>query len=176
VKIIKLSGKHRRKRFVVSDKDRRDFWWVRRWYFMPHVGAYFNLYWGGRRYRILAHRAFKNLVSVEDRNIVFRDRKKLNCRRRNLKVVSLVVRNRDKWHDLFKSKYKGVSLSSLPWRVQITHENKKLSMGYFATETKAARAYDRAAIRLHGRRAAIKMGLNFDAPGRGSAKAKGKTK
>ncbi len=164
MKVIKLSGKHRRKRFVVSDTDYRDFKWVGRWWYTPHVGAYFHLFWGGLRRKILAHRAFKNLASDDDKNIVFRDRNKLNCRRNNLRVVPLVVRNRGKWHRRFKSKYLGVSRSSLPWRVQLTHQNKKLSARYFATEIEAAKAYDKIAIRLHGRKAAVRIGLNFGIP------------
>ena len=45
-----------------------------------------------------------------------------------------------------------------PWRAQITIGGQKRHLGYFGTETEAARAYDSAAVEHHRGRAV----LNFD--------------
>lgn len=57
------------------------------------------------------------------------------------------------------SRYRGVSLNRrrAKWIVFITHERQHMSLGYFDDEEDAARAYDRAARRLHG----AKAKLNF---------------
>lgn len=50
------------------------------------------------------------------------------------------------------SKYRGVwyNKQTKKWRVQILVNRKKKHIGYFNNETDAAKAYDRAARRLHG--------------------------
>jgi hypothetical protein len=50
------------------------------------------------------------------------------------------------------SKYRGVSFLAREnkWRASIGHEMRKIALGEFRDEEAAARAYDAAAIRLHG--------------------------
>lgn len=50
------------------------------------------------------------------------------------------------------SKYKGVSFDGInkKWKARITIDRKKISLGYFNTEIKAARVYDLKALELFG--------------------------
>lgn len=59
-----------------------------------------------------------------------------------------------------KSKYKGVGwiTSHKMWRAQIQKDKIITPLGYFKDEIEAAKAYDRAAIQIHGEYAR----LNFD--------------
>jgi len=63
------------------------------------------------------------------------------------------------------SKYKGVNRwkSKNKWRVRIKVDGKQKHIGYFKDETQAAKAYDKAAKKYHGKFAS----LNFpDSPRR----------
>ncbi len=56
-----------------------------------------------------------------------------------------------------KSKYKGVYYTKTGWSTQITHNKKNNYLGIFKNEVEAAKCYDEAAKRLHGKFA----NLNF---------------
>jgi hypothetical protein len=82
---------------------------------------------------------------------------RLDNRRCNLRVVPKTNTNKN------TSRYRGVCLKrnavSRPWAAQITYKRKTLSLGYYATEEEAARAYDAKARELKG----IRAKLNFPA-------------
>lgn len=52
----------------------------------------------------------------------------------------------------------GVNFNKGGWRVYIQHKGKQISLGRFDTEVEAGRAYDEAAIRLHGDKAKLNFG------------------
>lgn len=89
-----------------------------------------------------------------------KDHDTLDNRRNNLRFCSNAenCRNQLKRKNT-SSKYKGVSRfrQEGSWRAQITRNYQNYSLGVFATEIAAAKAYDMAAKRLHGRFA----NLNF---------------
>jgi|ERR1035437_1806585 hypothetical protein len=53
------------------------------------------------------------------------------------------------------SVYKGVEPVGKQWRAKITHNKVFTNIGYYSTEIEAAKAYDEAAVRLHGQFASI---------------------
>jgi hypothetical protein len=57
------------------------------------------------------------------------------------------------------SKFRGVCRTNTGWRVVIGCNGRQTYLGNFADETEAARAYDAAAVRLHGEFAALNFPL-----------------
>lgn len=75
----------------------------------------------------------------------------LNNQRSNLRpaTASQNMANRRPWG---RSPYKGVSWNCrrLMWQATIDYEHKRRFLGYHASQEEAARAYDIAAIEIHG--------------------------
>ena len=83
-----------------------------------------------------------------------RDNREANLR---LASYSQNSQNRRKVKKRCKSRYKGVGYSEKlkKWRAQICFGGMKKHLGYYSDEAAAARAYDAAALRYHGRFAKV---------------------
>lgn len=81
-----------------------------------------------------------------------RDRNGLNNCRYNLRLATTSQNAHNQGARGGSSQFKGVwwKPKVSRWRASITHERKKITLGHFVNEVDAARAYDAAALRLHG--------------------------
>ena len=87
------------------------------------------------------------------------NRNGLDNRKANLRpaTVSQNLCNRPKRKTKTRSIYKGLEWDKLQrkWKARIHLNNRKIYLGSFATEADAAKAYDNAAHKLHGRFASL---------------------
>jgi hypothetical protein len=76
---------------------------------------------------------------------------KLDCRKSNLRLATKTQNNRNIGpRKSNTSGFKGVSKVNNRWRAMIWDNYRPIHLGYFATPNDAARAYNNAAIELHG--------------------------
>ena len=93
-----------------------------------------------------------------------RDGNGLNNQRANLRQATLTQNNRNRRANRSASRFKGVAINrgrGMPWKAAIGFDGISRHLGYFADESDAARAYDKAARELFGEFAAV----NFPQPG-----------
>jgi len=87
------------------------------------------------------------------------NRNGLDNRKANLRpaTVSQNLCNRPKRKTKTRSIYKGLEWDKLQnkWKARIQFNNRQIYLGSFAAEADAAKAYDNAAHRLHGRFASL---------------------
>ena len=109
---------------------------------------------------ISMHREIMNAGAGEI--VDHRDRDGLNNTKENLRFVTRAENSRNckKTSKPTSSKYRGVSWYKRRkrWRVQIRYNGTRKHLGFFKNEEDAARAYDAAAKKHHGKFA----GLNFE--------------
>ena len=107
----------------------------------------------GKRVKQKLHRFILNL-GPDDPDVDHRDGNGLNCTRDNLRPATNQQNgcNRRKQRQEASSQFKGVSWhkSTRKWDARIQVNGKNKCLGRFDSELTAARAYNLAAIQLHG--------------------------
>lgn len=83
-----------------------------------------------------------------------KDRNGLNNRRSNLRVCNHTL-NHANCKTIGRRKFKGVSKIRDRWRAYINSGNKRFHLGQYATIEEAAKAYDKAALKIFGEFARI---------------------
>jgi AP2 domain len=113
----------------------------------------------GTVHTLMLHRFVLNIK--DQRKVDHKDHNGLNCQRHNLRIATTIENGRNRRTNLKStSGFKGVSFHRGKWEVRIRVGCKYLYLGHFASAVKAARAYDKAAIKYYGRFAQLNLGEN----------------
>ena len=126
-------------------------------------GAYYaqhSMHGGDGAKTLCLHRFVMNAapgVRVDHKN-----RNTLDCRKGNLRVASNGenIANAGK-HSPKSSRFKGVTLHRGRWCARIRKDKRLIVLGTFSSEIVAARAYDEAAVRIHGEFASTNVSLGL---------------
>lgn len=155
-------------RFAIVDEQDRDQLARFNWFAIKDKHTYYavrNVKRDGKPALEFMHRVVAGTVQLGI-DVDHRDGDGLNNRRSNLRECSVRNNRRNVCHVKAgkTSRWKGVYLSPARgggeqrWRAAIKLQNGKLSLGSFANEYEAARAYDRAALEHFGEFAALNFG------------------
>ena len=79
-----------------------------------------------------------------------KDRNPLNNRKENLRPCTVQQNSMNKFLPFGVSKYKGVHRCNGKWRAQIRINGKNKHLGYYTSETEAAKKYNRWVYAIHG--------------------------
>ena len=117
---------------------------------------------GNPRKKVYLHRAIVSPPS--DRIVDHRDGDSLNCRRPNLRLATYRQNAQNVFRPSGTNTYRGVSRDRNRWRVRVTRGREDGTREYLVSESyedevTAARAYDRAVLRLFGAFAATNFPL-----------------
>ncbi len=138
---------------LVAIVDDADFDWLNQWKWRAEVSPHRKAVYAtravrvnGRRKHIRMHHLLLDAVRIDHRNGDGLDNRRGNLRDANTTKNNVNVGPRAG----NKSGFKGVVRDKHRWRADISVGNKDVYLGGFATPQEAARAYDAAAIGLHG--------------------------
>jgi hypothetical protein len=117
-----------------------------------------TIYYGDLKTSISLHRFI--LAPPDDAIVDHRDRNGLNCQRRNMRLATLSqsMMNRYVPQSEHGTGFRGIEKNKNKWTARIRADNERTNLGTYDTPEEAARAYDRAAMELHGEFAV----LNFE--------------
>jgi hypothetical protein len=101
----------------------------------------------------MLHNYLMDFTATRSLLVDHKDRKRLNCRRSNLRIVShkqnAINHSKQKSNS---SGYIGVcwQAKNSKWNAYISKDSKRYHLGYFDDPVEAAKAYNRKAIEMHG--------------------------
>lgn len=143
--------------------DAGDYRWLRQWQWSYLSSGYAcrgekN---SGKQHMVLMHRALLN--APDGSYIDHINGNRLDNRRCNLRIVTPQQSAYNTRKRKSATGFRGVTKHpdpkrSRPYQARIRAEGKHLRLGWFETPEDAARAYDEAAIRLHGEYAVLNFG------------------
>ena len=131
--------------------DCDDYPLVAQFKWVTNTAGYFVASLGRRENHIFLHRLIMKPADGEFVDHI--DGDKGNCRRSNMRLCSQTENNRNiGLQENNQSGYKGVHWASDrgKWRADITVDRKHIHLGSFDSPTKAAQAYDEAALKYFG--------------------------
>ncbi|MCK4614354.1 MAG: endonuclease [Thermoplasmata archaeon] len=133
--------------------DDEDFEWLNQWRWYAHRNgktfyAERTVCSDSKRICVKMHRVILN--APPDFECDHRNRRGFDNRRKNLRLCNHAenMRNKMSFHGI--SHFKGLTWQEGKWRVRIWFNGRKIHIGSFVSEIKAACAYDRRAVALFG--------------------------
>ncbi len=154
-------------KFALVNND--NYKWLRRWKWSAarNCNVWYaarSEYTNGKKKRILMHREVLHLKHGDGRLTDHINNNGLDNRRSNLRACNYPENNRSCRHVPGASKYRGVCpRGNGRWRVQIRYGGGKHHLGTFSSQIKAAKIYDEAARKYHGRFATLNFPNNPEA-------------
>jgi hypothetical protein len=123
------------------------------WYYHSAGYAVRNYVSNGKRKSVLMHREVMN--APKDMLVDHRDRNRLNNTKENLRVTTHDKNQMNRVGSKYRtadcaSKYKGVHFNGISWVARIKLDGEQQTIGHYATEDEAGKAYDEKAIELFG--------------------------
>jgi len=138
-------------KIAIVDDDMFEELSKHKWYFEGRYAARISSLHLGKQKLIRMHRTICSTPDGMETDHINGD--KLDNRRENLRICTRAENSRNKRKRAHNtSGYKGVYWykQDKKWEAQIEIEGKNIHLGYFEDLLNAARAYDAAAIKLHG--------------------------